>query len=327
MHDALGTHRERHAPCNEKEGGMPRAMQILHGEYGRAMLITLDRSVTVQAHRTGQLLFKIDGADIKVTVRDRSYQLRDDHVILVNAWEPYSYEIAEDFAGVTILALYLNPAWLKCQDPRFSCSMNPRFFSVPYGAVPSTARPLVDELIELIACEIVPTSRRLEALAIELTAVLSEKYSDSKRLSSFETVGGISCDARIRRVLAIMRETVGEPVVIEQLAKLARMSRPHFFHVFKQQTQLTPMLYSSMVRMEAAIKEISETTDSLYDISLRLGFESPGNFTRFFKMHQGIAPSQYRRNVTILSETRPVHEPVILTSSLDLNCTCGAEIA
>lgn len=289
---------------------MSKALRILHGEFGRAMLITLDSSITSHAHRTCQLLFRIDGPDFAVSVRDERNTLGEDGVIMLNAWEPHSYDVSADAPPVTVLVLHIEPAWLKRQDRRFSGSMHPKFFSTPRGVVPTSARPLVEELVDLIAYEAEPETTQVEQLAVELAMALTVKYSDSTRLSSFETLGGIACDARIRKVLSVMRDSVGEPIVVEDLAKLARMSRPHFFHLFKQETQLTPMAYSNMVRMETAIQQISETSDSLLEISQRLGFESPGNFTRFFRMHQGVSPSQYRRSVTLLPCAQPVREAV-----------------
>lgn len=289
---------------------MSKALRILHGEFGRAMLITLDSSITSHAHRTCQLLFRIDGPDFAVSVRDERKTLGEDSVIMLNAWEPHSYEVSADAPPVTVLVLHIEPAWLKRQDRRFSGSMHPRFFSTPCGVVPTSARQLVEELVDLIAYEAEPETTQVEQLAVDLAMALTAKYSDSTRLSSFETLGGIACDSRIRKVLSVMRDSVGEPIVVEDLAKLARMSRPHFFHLFKQETQLTPMAYSNMVRMETAIQQISETSDSLLEISQRLGFESPGNFTRFFRMHQGVSPSQYRRSVTLLPCAQPVREAV-----------------
>ncbi len=289
---------------------MSKALRILHGEFGRAMLIRLDRRVTVHAHRTCQLLFRIDGPEIDVTIRDQRYRLGEDQVIILNAWEPHSYEVNTDQPPVTMLVLYIEPAWLKRQDRRFASSMHPRFFSVPCGVITSSARSVVDELVDLITYDAAPSTAQLEMLTVKLATALTAKYSESKGLPGFETIGGIACDARIRKVLSIMRDSVGEPIVVEELAKIAHMSRPHFFHVFKHETHLTPMMYSSMMRMETAIEQISETSDSLVGISLRLGFESPGNFTRFFKMNQGISPSQYRRSVTLLPPAQPTNVAV-----------------
>lgn len=287
---------------------MSKALRILQGEFGRAMLLRLDRSVTVHAHRTCQMLFRIDGPDLNVVVRDRQVRLGADEVVLLSAWEPHSYEVADEQSPVTLLALDIEPAWLKQQDRRLSRSMHPRFFSVPCGAVPPSARGVVEGLVDLIAYEAAPATSAVESLLLELTLAMAARYADLKGGACFEAVGGVACDARIRKVLSIMRDSVGEPIVIAAMAKIAQMSRPHFFHLFKQETQLTPMVYSSMLRMESAIRQISETSDSLFDISLRLGFESPGNFTRFFTMHQGISPSQYRRSLTLLLPAAQAYE-------------------
>lgn len=280
---------------------MSKALRILHGDFGRAMLVQLDRSVTVHAHRTCQLLFRVDEGEMEVSVQNGHHRLDKQGVVMLNAWEPHSYECAKDLP-VTVLALYIEPVWLKKNDRRFAYSMHPRFFSVPFGGVPNAVQDLVDKLVDIIIYEPKPTPHDVETLILDIVLALTTKYSDWKGLSSFQTVGGASCDVRIRKVLSIMRDSVGEPIVVEELARLARMSRPHFFHLFKKETQLTPIGYSSMLRMEMAIKKITETTDSLLYISMCLGFESPGNFTRFFNMQQGISPSQYRRSATLLSQ-------------------------
>lgn len=288
---------------------MSKVSRILHGDFGRVMLVQLDRSVTVHAHRTCQLMFRIDGGDVDITVRDRRHSLGVQEVAMMNAWEPHSYECIEGQPPVTVLALYIEPAWLKKSDRRFGYSMHPKFFSVPFGSIPNVAQDLVDGLVDLVAYESSPAPHRLETLILNIVLALTAEYSTWTGLSNFETVGGAACDARIRRVLTMMRDSVGEPVVVEDLARFARMSRPHFFHLFKQETRLTPMLYSSMLRMDMAIKKIAETTDPLLDISMSLGFESPGNFTRFFSMQQGISPSNYRRSVTLLPQVAPAPTP------------------
>ncbi len=103
---------------------MSKAIRILHGEFGRAMLVKLDRSVTVHAHRTCQLLFKIDGPEIEVSVRGQKYRLAEDEVVMLNAWEPHSYEVLSEHDSVTVMAIYIDPAWLKRQDRRLSNSMH-----------------------------------------------------------------------------------------------------------------------------------------------------------------------------------------------------------
>jgi AraC-like DNA-binding protein len=53
--------------------------------------------------------------------------------------------------------------------------------------------------------------------------------------------------------------------------------------------------------MEASIARVSTSDAPLMDIALQMGFDSPGNFTRFFVAQQGVTPSQYRRKVELVS--------------------------
>lgn len=281
---------------------MSEALRILHGEFGRAMLVRSSRALAEHAHRTCQLLFKVDGPDIEVIVGGKHCLLGAEHVAMFNAWERHSIGQVAAEKPVTMLGLHIEPSWLQAADSRLACSNHPRFFLAPCGPIPSEVRDSVRQFVDLIVFEPEPGAHEVEALVLKIILALTASYTDIKNLSSFERVGGIKCDARIRRALAMMRDTVGKEIVLDDMARSAGMSRPHFFHLFKRDTGLTPMAYFSMLRMDTAFRQIAETRNSLLDISLQLGFESPGNFTRFFNLQNGISPSQYRRSVTFLAE-------------------------
>jgi AraC family transcriptional regulator len=290
---------------------MSEALRIIHGEFGRLMLVCLDEPVAEHAHRTGELLFKVGGGDLCVSVGETVHCLRDDEVILLNPWESHAYAVPPGAASSMLVSLHVDPVWLRRADQRLAGAMGRKFFSVAKGGVPPQARALLAQLSDALAYELAPSAESLAALVQELVLVMAADYSRAATGTyDFSALGGLACDARIRKVLSIMAASVGEPIHIEYLAKAIRVSRPHFFHLFKQETQLTPLVYSSVLRMESAIRQIAETDDMLADISNRLGFESPGNFTRFFKLQQGFSPSQYRRNVTVLSDATSGVSPV-----------------
>lgn len=282
---------------------MSDALRILHGEFGRAMLVRVNRSLAEHAHRTCQLLFKVDGPDVEVTVGGKRFLLSDENVVMFNAWEQHSIAPVAGGTPVTLFGLHVEPTWLKALDSRLACSMHPSFFRAPSGPIPNEVRDSVRKLLELVAFESDPNTHEVELLVLNIILAVTSAYSDIKSLSSVESIGGIKCDARIRKALSLMRDTIGTEVVLEDIARNVGMSRPHFFHLFRRDTGLTPMAYFSMLRMDAAIKQIAETHNSLLDISLQLGFGSPGNFTRFFNVQNGITPSQYRRCVSVLEKT------------------------
>jgi AraC family transcriptional regulator len=57
-----------------------------------------------------------------------------------------------------------------------------------------------------------------------------------------------------------------------------------------------------VLRMESAIRDLASGKASLTDISYDLGFSAPGHFTRFFRQHLGITPSEYRRVVELYDD-------------------------
>lgn len=280
---------------------MSDALRILHGNFGRAVLVRTNQPMAEHAHRTCQLLFKIDGPDISVTVgRDRC-PLDQDKAILLNAWETHSLQVVAGGAPVRLLGLHLEPSWLRSQSVRLALSMHPKFFSTPCGPIAPRVRDAVRDLADLITLDNQPDAGEVELRILEIVFSLTAHYTDVKALSSFEIAGGLKCDHRIRNALLALQESIGTRVSPDDLAKNLGMSRPHFFQLFKRETRLTPMGYLNMLRLESAFRRVGETRDSLLNVSLDLGFDSPGNFSRFFSKNNGITPSQYRRNLTLIA--------------------------
>jgi AraC-like DNA-binding protein len=58
---------------------------------------------------------------------------------------------------------------------------------------------------------------------------------------------------------------------------------------------MTPHVYLNLLRMELAVKSVMHGEDSLSAVSNNLGFSVPGHFTRFFRDHAGVNPSEFRR--------------------------------
>jgi hypothetical protein len=48
------------------------------------------------------------------------------------------------------------------------------------------------------------------------------------------------------------------------------------------------------LRLEEAMQQMSSSQASLTSVASRLGFDAQCNFTRFFRQHTGVAPSEYR---------------------------------
>jgi AraC family transcriptional regulator len=282
---------------------MSDALRILHGEFGRVALILVDKPMAIHAHRVCHVIFKVGGAAVDFGIREREHRLDATTVLLVNAWEPHFYEKRQFAPPATLLALYLEPDWLKKVDGRFSLSAHPRFFGAPALEVAGKIAGIRDELLDMLAGREAPTARVVEDAIASLITELATKARNSSELSPCELMGGVAYDSRIRHSIEHMQLLRGIEIDFDDVARSTNLSRPHFFYLFRKQTGMTPATFASMLRMEASIANVSTSDDSLLDIALKLGFESPGNFTRFFIAQQGVTPSQYRRKIELVSPT------------------------
>ena len=105
-------------------------------------------------------------------------------------------------------------------------------------------------------------------------------------------------DHRLRAAIAHMREHLSEPMAVEDVATRVGLSRGHFFTLFKDQLNTTPQVFWSAVRVEEAVRRLVQQEEPLTSVALDLGFSTPGNFSRFFREHMGVTPSEFRRAAT-----------------------------
>lgn len=100
-------------------------------------------------------------------------------------------------------------------------------------------------------------------------------------------------DETIRQILSYMEENFAQDLGVEELAERCGYSSAHFCRKFKEITWLTPMNYLRIYRLEEAARQLRQGRGSVSSIALACGFPDPNYFTRCFKKHFGIPPTQY----------------------------------
>lgn len=281
---------------------MSSALRIAHGTFGRVALLDMDRSLVRHAHPHCHVLIKADGADTQFSVGDHLVPLTDTQAVLINTWEPHAYVHDQHRPRTIILALYIEPAWLKVFRPNWAASGAPGFFEKPAGEVSPRIRRLAMDLAAVMMAD--PGANIAhEQLLSDLMISVIERFTPwrtlSRRLQDIDD-NRDRFDWRIRRAVNVLRS---EPQIARDVNSLARevgLSRAHFYRLFERSTRMTPHVYLNLLRMELAVKSVVHTQDSLIAVSNTLGFSTQGHFTRFFRDHAGVTPSEFR-NVARLS--------------------------
>lgn len=86
-----------------------------------------------------------------------------------------------------------------------------------------------------------------------------------------------------------------QTITVSQLPSLINLSLRTFNRRFKKATQLNPLEYLQTLRIDAAKKHLETTQDSIERIVSQVGYDDLSSFTRLFKKHTGLSPSQYSK--------------------------------
>ncbi|MDB5590152.1 AraC family transcriptional regulator [Enterovirga sp.] len=274
---------------------MSNALRVAHGEFGRVALLDMDRHLVRHAHPHCHVLLKVEGADTHFSVRNDLAPLTDRSAVLINAWEPHAYVHDPLRPRTVILALYIEPSWLRGFRPNWAASGAPGFFEQAVGDVSPRIRQLTHDLA--FSMVRVPDGRAAhEALLAELMIAVIERFTPWRSVSvSLRGLAehGIG-DHRVRRAIETMRACPGAVTDMTSLARVAGLSRAQFFRAFERSARVPPRLYLNMLRLEMAVSAAVAGQDTFATVSDRLGFAAPAHFTRFFRDHAGATPSEFR---------------------------------
>ena len=83
---------------------------------------------------------------------------------------------------------------------------------------------------------------------------------------------------------------------ISEAARLCGMSDKYFRDLFRKNFGTSPLQYFHREKIKNIRTLISDLSLSVAEISAMCGFSDPNYFSRFFKKHFGITPSEYRSN-------------------------------
>ena len=252
----------------------------------------MDTSLVPHVHHHCHIILKVSGPDQEFIVEENALPVRDDTAVLVNTWEQHRYHHQTHDRRTVFLALYIEPSWLAGTDRNYARCGHPAFFNSPGVAITDRIRKLRQDLAERIGLENYDDPNEAEQIIFDLTSAVVHQFADWR--SGAKVRAPADNDYRIRRAVQHMQRNYDSVSDLDRVAKLAGLSRPHFNHLFRRCTGVSPAVYANSIRVEAAVRALSEQPKPILDLASDLGFSAASNFTRFFQQHTGIAPRNFR---------------------------------
>jgi AraC-like DNA-binding protein/mannose-6-phosphate isomerase-like protein (cupin superfamily) len=128
-----------------------------------------------------------------------------------------------------------------------------------------------------------------EELYLFLIGHLIQEYSGSMTAPLSE-----DSSSEFSSICDYLEENYAKSITLDELSKLAGMSKYHFLRSFTRQNGITPYSYLQTIRISKA-KKLLEQGISSVEVALRTGFSDQSHFSNFFKKLIGVTPRQYMR--------------------------------
>lgn len=156
-----------------------------------------------------------------------------------------------------------------------------------------TVRHLLDAMVEEVRLERVGAGGMLARMADVLAASLVRLWVEKGCGNAQGWIAAVR-DPQIGRALAAVHQEPGKDWSVEQLARLAGVSRSGFAQRFAEIVGQTPAHYVAQIRMHQARQWFLRERTPIASVATRLGYDSEASFSRAFKRIVGMPPSHFR---------------------------------
>lgn len=99
----------------------------------------------------------------------------------------------------------------------------------------------------------------------------------------------------VERATHYFNENYNQQIIIEDYAKERAMTANWFIQSFKKTTKFTPMQYILSLRITNAMNLIDTTNYNMTQIASAVGYDNSMYFSRVFKKHTGMTPTEYKQ--------------------------------
>ncbi|MHC4872238.1 MAG: helix-turn-helix domain-containing protein [Planctomycetota bacterium] len=101
---------------------------------------------------------------------------------------------------------------------------------------------------------------------------------------------------KLKPAIDYIEENISRRLSVVEIAKQVNLERSYFSRYFKKVLKEPPLKYLNRRRIELSLGMLRNEDLTLDTIAWNLGFCDAFHFSRAFKAHAGISPSQYRKS-------------------------------
>lgn len=150
-----------------------------------------------------------------------------------------------------------------------------------------TLEGLFDTLISEYKQKLKFGTQRMNGILLEIISIIG-------RTNAYMLSGTGDTNKRFETVCEYIHNNFSENLTLKELAAKCNLSESRFSHLFTELFEKSPKQYIMNVRMENAKELLTDTDMSILEIGSAVGIEDQNYFSRIFKKHCGMSPSEFR---------------------------------
>lgn len=134
----------------------------------------------------------------------------------------------------------------------------------------------------------------IELLLLSLLCADGEKEGVK---SLTESISGLQSDKIVSNIIKILNDHLYTSIDLDTIAKELFFSKTYIKNVFKKNMGISIIQYYILLKIEESKKLISQKKYTYTEIANIMGFNSVHYFSRLFKAHTDMTPSEYARSI------------------------------
>ncbi|MBN2685844.1 MAG: helix-turn-helix domain-containing protein [Pontiellaceae bacterium] len=131
----------------------------------------------------------------------------------------------------------------------------------------------------------------LRAKLLELLVFLSRAYTNSDSVEAHALL-------RLGDVIGALENNYAKDWKLDDLVRVAHMSRSNLMRTFRKATGKTPIEYLLRIRIQRAMEMLRNSDRTITEIAMEVGFNDSNYFSRQFRRITNESPRDFRRGST-----------------------------
>jgi AraC-like DNA-binding protein len=100
----------------------------------------------------------------------------------------------------------------------------------------------------------------------------------------------------IEKAIEFIHDNYSRPLTLDEITEASGISKYHFSRLFNETMRVTPLNYVVKIRMEQAIRFLTNEGLTIEEISQRVGYANGNYFSKAFRSVIGVSPGKYRND-------------------------------